>query len=206
MPDFGTWKDVPTGYQNEIQSMVDLVEQNMGYAYPVGEKELLSMARTGVLNEADVGQWLVRHHSDIQQKYPWINYGLDKDTYQSYATTFSTEYKKITGQDIPADQMSAAFNSVKDRTGGILSGSEYAQQLQNDANIQKQFGWVRYGLDFNQFQQQKLQMRQAFGKDLTDQEGVVQLQYLHAGGQSREVQGAQQQQRQPATAGQSVVR
>lgn len=155
--------------------------------------------------------------ADYKQAQPWILYGLSFDQYQQQATTFATEYKKITGQDIPPSELQRAFTGMRGTsgaeygTGALLTGSEYAQQLQNDSNIQKTFGWVKYGYDYQQFQQQKLQMRQSFGQDLTDQQATVQLQYLHAAGGAnmsavaRPSSSGQQQARTPDMSG-SVVR
>ena len=64
-----------------------------------------------------------------------------------------------------------------DATGNLLTGSQYQQQLMQDANIQKTYGWVKYGMDFSAWTAQKLQSRTAFGRDINDAEAATILQY-----------------------------
>ena len=206
-------QDLPTGarnllddYRNQLEALggntLNLPDSALVQVYQNGTPDTLSMFAQDIASIGALGPY-----KDAQ---PWIQYGLNFDQYQSQAGTFATEYKKITGQDISGEALSQAFSSLKDVTGGLLTGSEYAQRLQNDKNIQKTYGWVKYGLDYQQFQQQKLQMRQSFGKDLTDQEATAQLQYFHAAqGGNREVTAQQQQssqsKQQPGVGG-SVIR
>lgn len=207
-------QDIPTGSRTLLDDFRNQWEALSGYALSVPDDVLVKVYQSGMPNTLALFAnhlmgtgWLPQIWKDTQ---PWLQYGINFDQYQSQAGTFATEYKKITGQDISSDDLTKAFGSLKDVTGGLLTASEYGQQLQNDLNIQKTYGWVKYGLDFQQFQQQKLQMRQSFGRDLTDQEASTQLQYLHAAqGGSHEVTAQPQQQQQakpqPGVGG-SVVR
>lgn len=142
--------------------------------------------------------------------YPWAKFGLNKGEYASTSTIYSTEYKKITGQDISADALGKAFANPDEALGGLMTGSQYQQQLMQDANIQKTYGWVKYGMDFSQWQQQKLQMRTSMGRDISDSEAGALLQYhTQAAGSSATAQ-ARVPQSTPtegaAGLGQSVVR
>lgn len=188
------------GYATQVPDWMLLEMANATTGYQSSSASPISVSISGPITSlAQFGQYMLAHvntggaatgaltiGSDLYKAMPWAFYGLTSDQYQQQATTFATEYKKLTGQAIPSDQLTKAFQGAAGTvgaeygTGALLTGSEYAQQLMNDANIKKTYGWVSYGMDFNQFQQQKLQMRQSFGTDLTDQQAVTQLQYLHA--------------------------
>jgi len=212
-----TWADVPVGEQLAALAMKDQWEQDTGYKFIVPDWALANIASYGVSTLKDFGDFMtnqvapfVTGNTNLAALQPWAGVGLSKDSYQSLATTFGSEYKKVTGQDIPADQLAKAFTSSQTGAGGLLTGSEYAQQLTSDKAIQDTFGWVKYGLDYNQFQQQKLGMQQAFGQPLEDHQAVAQLQYWHANaGSDRSVHAQTQQAGQKQTTpgeGQSEVR
>lgn len=213
MPSWATWKDVPLGEQLQLLAIKDAWEQASGYQYLVDtDVALLAMARDGVSTMAEMGKYMNTHtDGSIITRMPWAAYGLGRDQYQSLATTFGAEYKKVTGHDISAEALSKAFQSSQTGAGGLLTGSEYGQQLISDPEIQKTYGWVKYGLDYNQFQQQKLGMQQSFGQVLDDTQAIAQLTYFHASqGSDRSVhaqaaQGGQQKQATPGE-GQSEIR
>lgn len=170
---------VPAGEYNVLEALMGEWEALVGYSVEPTNAELLAMANQGIETLADFGKYMSSQPNaqKVAQNMPWANYGLTKDEYQSAAETFGTEYKKITGQDISPDALQQAFRNPRDPTGGLLNASQYAQQLMNDTAIQKQFGWVKYGLDFSSWTQQKLQLQTAFGRSINDSEAAVMLQY-----------------------------
>jgi hypothetical protein len=211
---WASWKDVPTGEQNTLSTMIDTWEQSTGYQVPITSAQMLGMVNGGVETMHDIGQYVSSNlsgpFSAVLANMPWAQYGLDKDTYAATAGTFGTEYKKITGQDISKEALAQAFSSAPAAGGGIMTASQYAQQLMNDQSIQNTYGWVKYGLDYASWTQQKLQSRTAFGRDITDAEASTLLQYGKAASGSNmgvtAKQTGQQSQQQPAGVGGSVVR
>jgi hypothetical protein len=202
---------VPAGEYNVLESNMQTWEALVGYSVEPSTAELLQMANQGIQTLRDFGQFMAKQSNtaSVSQAMPWANYGLSKDEYQSAAATFGTEYKKITGNDISPDALQQAFQNPRDPTGGLLNVSQYSQQLMNDAAIQKQFGWVKYGLDFSAWTQQKLSLRTSFGRDINDAEAATILQYgKAASGSNMGVTAKQtgQQTQQPAGVGGSVVR
>jgi len=163
------------------------------------------MANGGIQTLRDFEQYMATQSNGqaVSERIPWARYGLTKDEYASAANTYGTEYKKITGQDISPDALQQAFQNPRDPTGGLLNTSQYAQQLMNDANIQKQFGWVKYGLDYSAWTQQKLSMRTAYGRDINDAEAATILQYQKSasGSNMSAVARVAGQQAKEATAG-----
>jgi hypothetical protein len=236
MPSGGwaSWKDVPTGEQNTLSGMIDIWEQSTGYQVPIDSAMMLKMVNAGVETQHDIGQFIAKQaqgpdrgkggagagagassqnltgpFASMLQNMPWAAYGLDKDTYSAMANTFGTEYKKITGTDISPDALAAAFGVGPGAGGGIMTGSQYAQQLMNDKAIQNTYGWVKYGLDYASWTQTKLSMRTGMGRNVNDAEAATILQYNKAAtGSSAGVTVKQtgQQTQQPAGVGGSVVR
>lgn len=209
-------QDVPTGTRNLLDDLRLQFERLAGGRIVVNDDLLEAMAKEGnpITTLTQFGRWMAgTGHLDqnFMNGTPWLQYGMDADEYHSQATTFATEYKKITGQDIPPDQLSNAFNKLQDKTGGLLTGSEYAQYLTSDQNVQKAFGWVKFGMDYHQWQQQQLSYRQQFGREIQDSEAATILQYTHAaqGGNhevAARVEGGGQEPKQQAGISGSVVR
>jgi hypothetical protein len=107
--------------------------------------------------------------------FPWAFFGLSSTEYQTRYNTLAETWTGLTGQDFNTDIFNQYFTQAK----GQLSASEFRSELLHDANMQKTYGWLRYGLDYNQFQQRKDEMRQQFGGELSNEQAVLQLQYLH---------------------------
>ena len=186
-------------------------ESLVGYSVEPTNAQLLAMANGGIQTLRDFGTYMATqpNATTATNMMPWAKYGLTKDEYQSAAGTFGTEYKKITGQDITKDALHQAFLSPPAAGGGIMTASQYAQQLMNDQSIQNTYGWVKYGLDYASWTQNKLSMRTAYGRDINDAEAATILQYGKAAtGASAGVTAKQtgQQTQQPAGVGGSVVR
>lgn len=189
-----SWADVPQGEKDLVSTLALQFEQDTGFFYEFNNNDLYNLAVWGALTQQDVGRYVeyslndpknTRPNKDkllaLLKDMPWASLGLTKDQYRQLSLTYGTEYKRITGQDITPEALAKAFASANllglGTTGGQLSASQFAEQLMNDAAIQKQFGWVKYGLDFSQWTQQKLSMRTAFGRDINDAEASTVLQF-----------------------------
>lgn len=170
---------VPPGEYNLLQTYMGEWESLVGYTVEPTKKQLLAMANQGVLTLSDFAKFMSgqKNAKAAIAKMPWAGIGISKDEYQTAETQFGTTYKGITGADISKEELAKAFKN-RDPTGqGLLSASEYKQQLMNDTAIQNAFGWVKYGYDFNAWTQQKLQLHATFGRDVKDAEASTILQY-----------------------------
>ncbi len=204
---------VPAGEYNVLESLMGEWESLVGFSIEPSDAQLLAMANGGIQTLRDFGQFMSTQTNGqaASKTMPWAKYGLTKDEYSSAANTYGTEYKKITGQDISPDALQQAFQNPRDPTGGLLNTSQYAQQLMNDAAIQKQYGWVKYGYDYSAWTQQKLSMRSSYGRDINDAEAATILQYnkqASGANMGAVARAAGQQQEKPSGAGvaQSVAR
>jgi hypothetical protein len=222
VPTYASWKDVPVGEQNVLNDLKAQYDQLTGYTVTVPAWALLNAASYGLQTIHELGGYMMQVQNYLAggnpavaapTSMPWADLGINKDTYAALSTSYGTEYKKYTGQDIPAAALKQAFSNVKDPTGNnFLSASQYAQQLQQDTAIQNTYGWIKYGLDYQQFQQHKQAMTQAFGGaspdvGYADALGVQQLQYWHQNASATaevRAQPASQAKNAPVTPGDST--
>jgi len=170
----------------QVRYLADQWQQLVGFNVQIGDDIIQAMSDANVQSLYDIGQWMETHGQGPGQTgivgvngiFPWATYGLSHDDYQRMFSSIGDTYMGLTGQSLDA----GLFDKYLRRTRATLSGAELRTFLLNDPAMLNQFGWLRYGLDFQQFQQQKLQMHQAFGQvaELTDQQAVQQLQYFHS--------------------------
>jgi hypothetical protein len=179
-----TWNDVPVGERNTLENLTNVWQQSTGYKVPLSSKDLLAIANAGITSQHDMGQFMEGYQGGkfdkVLNTMPWAKYGLDKDSYAAMSTTFETTYKKITGATISESALQQAFANPKDLSGGLLDSSQYAQQLMNDTAIQSTYGWVKYGMDYATWTQQKLSLGTSFGRTINDSEAATLLQYNKA--------------------------
>lgn len=202
---------VPPGEYNVLESLMATYEALVGYTVEPTTKELLAMANAHVLSQEDFGRFMSTQANGKKAgaTMPWATVGLTKDSYVAQASSYGSVYKAVTGQDISAAALQQAFLNSKDPTGGLLTEAQYKQQLMNNANIQKAYGWVKYGLDFTAWTQQKLTLQGTFGHTIKDSEAATILQYTKAATGSTATAQAQRPQTQTASGvgvGQSATR
>jgi hypothetical protein len=177
---------------DQIRDLVNQWEQLSGYMVAVPDWAINEMADGWAGKEIaslyDVGTYMAGHwdttgghmgggyfvNIDLNA-VPWAKWGMTTTEYDMKRGAFDSTFRTLTGQTAPQDLIDQALHEHQ----GIMSGSQFNTWLMAQDSIKNQYGWLRYGLDFNQFQTQKLQMRTGFGRDLTDAEAVTQLQYLH---------------------------
>jgi hypothetical protein len=190
---WGSWNDVPIGYQNELLDLKAQFEQLDGYNLDISNDSLFHMANHHVQSLLDFGQSVSRW-AGLGDR-PWAAYGLSQSQYQSTLNSYSTVWNQLTGGPLFVGSPGPDYaNAIRVQTAlqKGLSSSDFQNQLIQDASMQQAYGWIKYGLNFQQFQQQKLSMQATFGATLTDAQGVQQLRYLHTA-QGADV-GARQQQ------------
>jgi hypothetical protein len=206
---YNAFGDVPGGEQNVLKDLRNQFEQLIGFTQDISDAMLLQAANAHMTQSLSDFSKFATTNGIKTDNYPWAQYGLSKDEYASTAGIFATEYKKVTGQDISQSALQDAFKNPRDATGNLLTGSQYQQQLMQDANIQLTYGWVKFGMDYSAWTAQKLQSRTSFGRDIQDTEASAMLMYNHAAtGATASVTAKQtgQQTQQPAGVGGSVVR
>ena len=178
---------------DQIRDLVNQWEQLVGFSVTIPDWMVSEMAdatnyggMTKIMSLFDVGRYMTIHIGDPKTgaylwatdqaaAMPWARYGMSKTEYDSKLEGFDTAFRTLTGQAVPQDLIDQALAQHQ----GLMTGPQFETWLLAQDSIKNTYGWLRYGLDFNQFQSQKLQMRTQFGRELTDAEAVVQLQYFH---------------------------
>ena len=175
--------------QDQIRDLVNQWEQLVGYSIQVPDWAVSEMAGTlEVANLFDVGQYMGRHQRDASQDpgalfvpewygmMPWAKFGMSSAEYNRKLSEYDSGFRALTGQMAPQDLVERALHEHQ----GAMTMGQFETWLMTQDAIKNQYGWLKYGLDFQQFQTQKLQMRAGFGRELTDAEATAQLQYHHA--------------------------
>src|SRR5205807_2471700 len=158
---------IPQSRLDQIRDLVNQWEQLVGFAYNVPDWAVNDMASNpNVMNLFQIGQYMRRAQAPAGQRwsipfdptrYPWAIFGMNLTEYQSRLQGYSTEFIRLTGQNITPQ----LFEEFMHASGGNAGPGDFAELIRNRADMIQQFGWLRYGLDHDQFNQQKLQMRAA---------------------------------------------
>lgn len=188
---------------DQIRDLRTQWEQLVGYSIAVPDWAVSEMAdNLSVASLFDFGQYMRQHQhlvaaNDphayfVPESYtlsmPWAQFGMSRTEYDSKLGAFDSTFRTLTGQTAPQDLIDRALHEHQ----GSMTGAQFNTWLLSQDAIKQQYGWLKFGLDFNQFQTQKLQMRTSFGRELTDAEAVTQLQYLHTSGGGNVSAAAQQ--------------
>lgn len=180
---------VPQNRLDQIRDLVNQWEQLSGYAVSVSDWMINDMAALsdfsgmGPINSLfQLGQYMRWYSGSASwQSHPiggvgqWAWYGLSAAEYNTKVEAFDSTFQQLTGQNVPQDLIDRALSQHQ----GTMTGGQFQTWLLSQDNIKNTYGWLKYGLDFQQFQQQKLTMNSTFGRELTDAEAITQLQYLH---------------------------
>ena len=177
---------------DQIRNLVNQWEQMAGFTVTVPDWMIWEMAGNVtsagyVTSLFDVGQYMYQHAAipssspyhlswDQGGNMPWAFYGMSAPEYDSKVQDFNSTFQRLTGQNVPQNLIDQALR----QNGGTMTGSQFQNYLLTQTALKNQYGWLKYGLDFEQFQQQKVQMLTQFGHELTDEQAVAQLQALHA--------------------------
>jgi len=210
------WDGVASGYKTELEDLALQWQQVAGFGLTIDEASLRKMADAHVVSMRDFGQymWTNLMPTDLKDRAPWLAWGIDQSTWNRQLSDYTDTYEQITG-DRPnfavsaGGQMDAPSSTFWDAFTRNLTQSGLREKLLHDEGIKQTFGWVRFGLDFDTFQQRKTDMRLSFGVDLSNEQAVLQLQYLHqSAGASRSVQAVAPpgQQQGPVTPTEAEVR
>lgn len=182
----------------QINNILDtIILPSLGWQLDIPQWAIQDMAGQGLTTAFDIGQYLAGHvgtdgahfvKPDFLTNMPWMAYGMNAASYNQSLLSLNATWTQMTGQTKVPDQiLSQTLSQYK----GQIAGAQFRDFLMTLDNIKNTYGWLRYGLDYQAFQQQKLQMRSQFGEQLTDQQAVVQLQYLHTAQGSNQSASAQ---------------
>ena len=172
---------------DQIRDLVNQWEQLAGYSVSVSDWDVSAMAAEPgkYMTLFDVGQFMQWYSGNLWWQsvpagaldaIPWAKYGMSALEYNTKFEAYDNSFLQLTGQNLTQDLLDQALKTHQ----GVMTGAQFNTWLMSQDSIKNTYGWLKYGLDFQQFQQQKLQMQTSFGGQLSDAEAVVQLQYAHA--------------------------
>lgn len=212
-------------YANELYDLMNQWEQISGFAQPITTDELIAMAKQHVVGMGEFARYVWNNFlgggksstgdphgqpfaqggagalSAIQQQMPWLQFGMDAETYHSRLSQLASDWQRYTGEVLNPTDGSLGQQWVEAQLGGVTPGLA-APSIVDDPAIQKAFGWVRYGLTYRDFSLKKEQMSDAFGTQLTNDQAVTQLHYFHAAqGAASQARATQRQAGQQAQTG-----
>jgi len=181
----GPLDGIPQERVAQIQDLVNQWEQMVGFSATVSDQLIAQMAKNyGMTDIFDIAQYLKANLGSSwanMAQQPWAWYGMSATEYNSHLAAYRSVWSQLTGTELPGND---GNNNIVDQAlkqfQGQMSENQFQQWLLSQDNIKNTYGWLKYGLNFNQFEQQKLGMNLAFGRTLSDTEGVTQLQYLHS--------------------------
>lgn len=182
---------IPQPRLDQIRDLVNQWEQLVGYSVTVPDWAVEEMASTpswwkgGQISSLfDVGQYMDQRSRDgggstvipwDSSKMPWAVYGMNVSEWSAKLDAFGNVYGGLTGQGSDV----GLFESLLQQLHGQGNEAEFRTLIQADPRIRDTYGWVKFGLDYQSFREQKDQMRLALGQDVDDKQAVLQLQYSH---------------------------
>jgi hypothetical protein len=191
------------GRVNQLEDLANQFEQISGYQAKVPDWMLQEMGTNNnygnighqINSLYDFGQYMQSHvnpsgaaggayafGSDATKTMPWAFVGLNATEYNARVSSYQTVYKNLIGRDATDAELTQAFSggAGQGSGGGLLSASELDSKLKNDTTLQQTYGWLKFGMNYTEFQKQKADFRTQFGTQLTDEQAVQQLTYDHA--------------------------
>jgi len=184
-PPSGPLAGLPQYRLAQMQDLVTQWEQLIGYQGTVSDQLLANIVNNYTISDIyDVAQYLKGNMGSAWTNMsiqPWAWYGMSATEYNSKLASYRSTWSQLTGTELPAnDGNGNLVDQALKQYQGQMSDTQFQQWLMSQDSIKNTYGWLKYGLNFDQFQQQKQTMNLAFGRSLTDTEGVTQLQYLHS--------------------------
>jgi hypothetical protein len=211
------WTAIPPEERAALQQMEHDYEATNNYRVTVSDAQMIDMAHNGINTAYGFAayMWGSMPPSD-QQAMPWAQFGMSHDAYAQVVSSYGDLAAKYLGPDAGLDP--AFLASSLSKTQGRMDLAAFQQQLSTDKNIEKAYGWVKYGMTYQDFTNFKQDSQRSFGA-LTNDQAVNVLKDQHAQaaagkGSTSEYQGGTQSAMSPkstptpqsAGVGQSAVR
>lgn len=170
------WAGIGQELRNEIEDLEHQWQVDAGFPFAIQPATLAEMAKAHVVTYSDFSQYLWNKNlipPDVRAREPWVGFGVSQDQWNSTMSSFADSWFSMTGQTLDTTPGGDRFKEI---TAAMLRGespSQWMAKLQQDANMQKTYGWLKYGMNFQQFQQYKVGQRTAFGRDLSNEEALA---------------------------------
>lgn len=124
---------------------------SVGWKYYPPAWQIKLAAQKGMSSLQAMNYFFSTLPQDVQSAHPGAKVGLDADAYNAQLETYKEQAYALTGNE---NAGSAFYDQAIQNQ---WSGSQLLNEMKNSSAIQSQYGFVRYGYDFQQWQQYKQQ-------------------------------------------------
>lgn len=168
---------IPPDLAGDFWSFYQLAENfaaSTGWRYLLSPQQLVAGLRAGLASQPSwyVNQWMAQQTGYDLQSHPWVTAGLTPDQYSKAAGSLSSMLQELTGKSSWSEA-----GLTGDPLTAIMQGWT-SQQLQDwiEKAAPHQYGYLKYGYNYNTFQAYKTQNADAlkgrYGNGYTDQQVI----------------------------------
>jgi len=159
-------------FKNELTGLENQLNQLGAYHFNLTQDQLAAMARQGITSMFEFAQQAFQFlPAQDQANQPWLQFGLSHAQFDTTTLGYIDLIQQMTGQKPTPDQIKQALLSSK----GQSNPQHWKEQFISDAGNQKAYGWIKYGLSYEEFHTWAAQQSSKFGKELSQEEAVTWL-------------------------------
>jgi hypothetical protein len=123
-----------------------------GWQYFPKAMNVLNLIKQGPMTQEQAFQYFAQYMTPSARGYmPWVMAGMDKQTYTDQMQTYNEAMNTLTGTTFAASGLPPSI--LQNAMQGNWSMTRFQQEIQNNAQAQKAFGWLSHGLTYQQFTQ-----------------------------------------------------
>lgn len=123
-----------------------------GWQYFPKAMNVINLIKQGPLTQEQAFQYFAKFMpAKAQAAMPWVNAGMDKQTYSDQLQTYNEAMNTLTGTTFAGSGLPASI--ITQAMQGNWSMTRFEQAIQNNTQAQKSFGWLSHGLTYQQFNQ-----------------------------------------------------
>jgi hypothetical protein len=123
-----------------------------GWQYFPKAMNVVNLIKQGPVTQEQAFQYFARYMTPAAQKaMPWVQAGMDKQTYSDQMETYNEAMNTLTGTSFAASGLPSSI--ISEAMANNWSMTRFEQEIQNSSQAQKSFGWLKFGQTYQQFTQ-----------------------------------------------------
>jgi hypothetical protein len=123
-----------------------------GWQYFPKAMNVVNLIKQGPLTQEQAFQYFAKSMTPkAQAAMPWVNAGMDKQTYSDQMQTYNEAMNTLTGTTFAASGLPSSI--LTNAMANNWSMTRFEQEIQNNSAAQKQYGWLSHGMTYQQFTQ-----------------------------------------------------
>lgn len=113
---------------------------------------VVNLIKQGPMTQEQAFQYFARYMTPTQRAaMPWVNAGMDKQTYTDQMQTYNEAMNTLTGTDFATSGLPKSI--ITSAMANNWSMTRFEQEIQNNSQAQKAYGWLKFGQTYQQFTQ-----------------------------------------------------